>query len=92
MLINWTKVHPHSLASGRKWAPATPMSTVCLPVLRGFTLHAPPAAPSPAPALDPSYPWSGDAESPGVLDQVSLAEGSTWLLGLCLVIWFLPNF
>lgn len=51
--------------------------------------HAPPAAPSPAPALDPSYPWSGDAESPGVLDQVSLAERSTWLLGLCSV---LPSF
>ena len=70
-----------------------PMSTVCLPVLRGFTPHSCGTRPLQAlpllPALDPSYPWSGDAESPGVLDQVSLAEGSTWLLGLCSA---LPSF
>ena len=76
MLINWTKVHPHSLASGRKWAPAMPMSTVCLPVLRDF------CGMRPLQLLPLLQPWTPPTLGQGMQRAQGSWIRSAWLRGL----------
>lgn len=73
MLINWTKVHPHSLASGENGHSHAHVH--CLPpVLREASLSMRPLQRLPLlPAWTPPYPWSGMQRARG------LGSGQPWL-------------